>query len=71
MIAAAVIRQPYGPTIGHNVPVGAVGLSHRGSRNIIICYSSNTKSPFPKLHSIHVVSKFSIVVSPPFTHGYL
>ena len=32
LIAAVVIRQPYSPAIGHNVSVGAVGLSHRGSR---------------------------------------
>ena len=32
MNAAAVIRQPYRPSIGHSVSVGAVGLSHRGSR---------------------------------------
>ena len=32
MIAAAVVRQPYSPTIGHNVSIEAVGLSHRGSR---------------------------------------
>ncbi len=69
MIAAAVVRQPYSLT-GQFHP-RAVGLSHRGSSNTMICYSSNTKSPFPKLHSLHVVSKFSIVVSPPFTQGYL
>ena len=38
LIAAVVIRQPYSPAIGHNVSVGAVGLSHRGSRK--------QKSPF-------------------------
>ena len=32
MNAAAVVRQPYSPAIGHKVSVGAVGLSHRGSR---------------------------------------
>ena len=36
MIAAAVVRQPYRPAIGHKVSVGAVGLSHRGSRKLTI-----------------------------------
>ena len=32
MIAAAVVRQPYRPTIGHNITRRTVELSHRGSR---------------------------------------
>jgi hypothetical protein len=46
VIAAAVVRQPYNPTIGHNISVGAVGLSHRGSRKTKITVFYKT-DPIP------------------------
>ena len=46
LIAAVVIRQLYSPAIGHNVSVGAVGLSHRGSRKTKITVFYKT-DPIP------------------------
>ena len=44
--SAALIGQPYRPATTHNVSVGAVGLSHRGSRKTKITVFYKT-DPIP------------------------